>query len=163
MPNTILKERNVTVEQLLAGAEKIGKLAEQEAQQAEINATISENVVNLIKETQISKMLLPKQYGGPQINFEIFSKIIRKVAYHNISAAWLTYFYPLHNSLPSYLPQKGMDEIVNDGGLIVDVFAPVGKAVRDGDGYRISGRWNFASGVLYSEWIGLGTDDSITR
>ena len=63
-------------------------------------------------------MLLPKQYGGPQINFEIFSKIIRKVAYHNISAAWLTYFYPLHNSLPSYLPQKGMDEIVNDGGLI---------------------------------------------
>ena len=46
MPNTILKERNVTVEQLLAGAEKIGKLAEQEAQQAEINATVSENVVN---------------------------------------------------------------------------------------------------------------------
>ena len=157
MSNTILKEETVTVEQLLAGAEKIGKLAEQEAQQAEINATISENVVNLIKETQISKMLLPKQYGGPQIDFEIFSKIIRKVAYHNISAAWLTYFYPLHNSLPSYLPQKGMDEIVNDGGLIVDVFAPVGKAVRDGDGYRISGRWNFASGVLYSEWIGLGT------
>ena len=37
-------------------------------------------------------MLLPKQYGGPQIDFEIFAKIIRKVAYHNISAAWLTYF-----------------------------------------------------------------------
>lgn len=151
-----IKEENVTVEQLLEGAERIGKLAEQEAQEAEKNATISENVVNLIKETQISRMLLPKKYGGPQIDFTTFSQIIRKVAYHNISAAWLTYFYPLHNSLPSYLPQKGMDEIVNDGGLIVDVFAPVGKAVRDGDGFRISGRWNFASGVLYSEWIGLG-------
>ena len=55
MSNTILKEETLTVEQLLAGAEKVGKLAEQEAQQAEINATISENVVNLIKETQISQ------------------------------------------------------------------------------------------------------------
>ena len=156
MSNSFLKEENITVEQLLAGAEKIGKLAEQEAQEAEKNATISENVVNLIKETQISRMMLPKKYGGPQVDFNIFSKIIRKVAYYNISAAWLTYFYPLHNTLPSFLSQKGMDEIANDGGLICDVFAPVGKAERDGDGYRISGTWNFASGVLYSSWIGLG-------
>lgn len=156
MSKSVLKEENITVEQLLAGAEKIGKLAEQEAQEAEKNATISENVINLIKETQISRMMLPKKYGGPQVDFNIFSKIIRKVAYYNISAAWLTYFYPLHNTLPSFLSQKAMDEIANDGGLICDVFAPVGKAERDGDGYRISGTWNFASGVLYSSWIGLG-------
>ena len=156
MSNSILKEDNITVEQLLAGAEKIGKLAEQEAQEAEKNATISENVVNLIKETQISRLMLPKKYGGPQVDFSVFSKIIRKVAYYNTSAAWLTYFYPLHNTLPSFLSQKGMDEIANDGGLICDVFAPVGKAEREGDGYRISGKWNFASGVLYSDWIGLG-------
>ena len=156
MSNPALKDENVTIEQLLASAEKIGKLAEQEAQEAEKNATISENVVNLIKETQISRLLLPKKYGGPQIDFDTFAKIIRKVAYYNVSAAWLTYFYPLHNTLPSFLSQKGMDEIANDGGLICDVFAPVGKAVRDGDGYRISGKWNFASGVLFSDWIGLG-------
>lgn len=156
MTNPTISAENITVEQLLAAAERIGKLAEQEAQEAEKNATISENVVKLIKESQISRMLLPKKYGGPQIDFATFSKIIRTVAYYNISAAWLTYFYPLHNTLPSYLPQKGMDEIANSGGLICDVFAPVGKVEKDGDGYRISGTWNFASGVLHSEWIGLG-------
>ncbi|MCQ6282285.1 acyl-CoA dehydrogenase family protein [Bacillus sp. EB600] len=156
MSNQVIKEENITVEQLLAGAEKIGKLAEQEAQEAEKNATISKNVVNLIKETQISRLLLPKKYGGPQIDFSTFAKIIRKVGYYNMSAAWLTYFYPLHNTLPSFLSQAGMDEIANDGGLICDVFAPVGKAEKDGNGYRISGKWNFASGVLYSGWIGLG-------
>ena len=36
------------------------------------------------------------------------------------------------------------------------MFAAVGKAQKDGDGYRISGTWNFASGCLYSDWIGLG-------
>ena len=40
--------------------------------------------------------------------------------------------------------------------MICDVFAAVGTAEKDGDGYRISGTWNFASGVLYCDWIGLG-------
>ena len=60
------------------------------------------------------------------------------------------------NILRAYLPKKGRDEIINQGGLICDVFAAVGKAEKDGDGYRISGKWNFASGCLYSDWIGLG-------
>ena len=68
----------------------------------------------------------------------------------------MTYLYPLHNILPAYLPKKGRDEIINQGGLICDVFAAVGKAEKDGDGYRITGKWNFASGCLYSDWIGLG-------
>ncbi len=156
MGNYAVTEENVTIEQLLAGAEKIGQLAEQEAQEAEKNATISENVVNLIKETNIAKIMMPKEYGGPQIDLKGFAKIVRKVANYNISAAWLTYLYPLHNILPAYLPKKGRDEIFNQGGLICDVFAAVGKAERDGDGYRISGTWNFASGVLYCDWIGLG-------
>jgi 3-hydroxy-9,10-secoandrosta-1,3,5(10)-triene-9,17-dione monooxygenase len=156
MTNELLKTEGVSVEQLLAGAERIGQLAEQEAQDAEQNRTISKNVVQLIKETQISRMLLPKKYGGPQIDLKTFAQIIQKVSYHNISAGWLTYLYPLHNALPSYLPEKGMDEIAMSQGLIVDVFFPVGKAEKDGDGFRISGKWHFASGVLHSEWIGLG-------
>jgi alkylation response protein AidB-like acyl-CoA dehydrogenase len=156
MTNFAVQEKNEMIEQLLAGAERIGKLAEHEAQEAENNATISENVVNLIKETQISRLLLPKKYGGPQIDLRTFAKIIRKVSYYNVSAGWLTYLFPLHNSLPSYLPLKGRDEVVSQGGLIADVFAPVGKAVKDGEGYRISGTYNFASGILYSDWVGLG-------
>lgn len=156
MTNTLAQESNELIEKLLAGAEKVGKLAEQEAQEAERNATVSVNVVNLLKESQISRMLLPKKYGGPQIDLHTFAKIIRRVSYYNVSAGWLTYLFPLHNTLPSYLPPKGRDEVVNQGGLIADVFAPVGKAERDGEGYRISGTYNFASGVLYSDWVGLG-------
>lgn len=156
MGNYAVSEEKVTLEQLLSGAEEIGQLAEQEAQEAEKNASISENVVNLIKETKISRIMMPKEYGGPQIDLKGFAQIVRKVANYNISAAWLAYLYPLHNILPAYLPKEGRDEILIQGGLICDVFAAVGKAERDGDGYRISGTWNFASGVLYCDWIGLG-------
>ncbi|MFL6554744.1 MAG: acyl-CoA dehydrogenase family protein [Bacillus sp. (in: firmicutes)] len=156
MASFVLKGEDVTVEDLLAGAERIGKLAEQEAPEAEKNATISQNVVNLIKETKISRMMLPKKYGGPQADLKTFAKVVRKVANYNISAAWLTYLYPLHNMLPAFLPEKGADEIIHQGGLICDIFAALGKAERDGDGYRISGKWSFVSGVNYSDWVGVG-------
>jgi 3-hydroxy-9,10-secoandrosta-1,3,5(10)-triene-9,17-dione monooxygenase len=65
-------------EMLLEGAKRIGELAEKEAQTAEKNATISENVVNLIKETQISRIMLPKKYGGPQVDLIFFQLIYQK-------------------------------------------------------------------------------------
>ena len=36
---------------------------------------ISENVINLIKETQISRIMLPKKYGGPQVDLKTFAKL----------------------------------------------------------------------------------------
>ena len=100
--------------------------------------------------------MLPKEYGGPQINLKTFSDIVRQVSYHNISAGWLAYLYPLHNIFPAFMTKEVRDEIVESQGLICDVFAAVGKAEKVDGGYIISGTWNFASGVLYSEWISLG-------
>jgi len=156
MENYAVKEKGITIEDLLAGAEQVGKLAEQEAAEAEKNATISQNVVDLMKETQIARMMLPKKYGGPQADLKTFAKVVRKVANYNISAAWLAYLYPLHNMLPAFLPEKGADEVINQGGLICDIFAALGKAEQDGDGFRISGKWSFVSGVNYSDWVGVG-------
>ncbi|MBM4760966.1 acyl-CoA dehydrogenase family protein [Bacillus sp. B15-48] len=152
----VLNEKEAIRERMLLAAEKVGKLAEQEAHEAEKNATISDNVVKLMKETEISRMMLPKKFGGPQVDLKTFAAVVRKVANYNISAAWLTYLYPLHNMLPAFLPQTGQDEIVNQGGLICDIFAALGKAEKDGDGYRISGKWDFVSGVLHSDWVGVG-------
>jgi alkylation response protein AidB-like acyl-CoA dehydrogenase len=156
MSQQILKANLTTEEQLLEGAKRVGKLAEQEAKKSEEQASVSEAVVNLMKETEISRMMLPKEYGSPQVGIRTFAKVVRKIANYNISAAWLAYLYPLHNMLPAYLPKKGQEEIINQGGLISDIFAAVGTAEKDGDGYRISGKWNFVSGVLHSDWVGVG-------
>lgn len=150
-------EKTMTVEQqLLDGARRVGELAEKLAPEAEVNATVSKEVIELLKETKITRIMLPKEYNEPQITLKTFSDIVREVSYHNISAGWLTYLYPLHNIIPAYLPKKVRDEIVQSEGLICDVFAAVGTGKKVEGGYNISGTWNFASGVNYSEWIGLG-------
>jgi len=75
-----------------------------------------------------------------------------------VSAAWITYFAIIHDTWPAFLPKEGRDEIYKSDALLADVFAPMGKVTDDpdGEGYRISGHWNFCSGVLWSDWIALG-------
>ena len=141
---------------LMESAKKVGQLAEKESKQADLNATISQQVVDIIVEEEINRLILPKEYGWPQIDFTTFSDMVKTVGSYNLSAAWLTYFFSLHNSWAAFLPKHRTDEIVNDGGLLADIFSPIGKAERCEGGFLLSGKWNFVSGVNYSEWIALG-------
>ena len=141
---------------LIEKAREAGQLAEAELATSELNASISQNFVNKLIEAGITRANLPKEYGGPQISLRGLGEIVRTIAYHNISAAWVGYFFPLHNSLPSHLPQEGRDEIINSGDLIVDVFAPVGQVKVVEGGVRLTGTYNYTSGVNFAGWIGLG-------
>lgn len=145
-----------TYYQLMESAKRIGQIAEAEAYEADENASISSNVIKVIIEEEINKLILPKEYGGPQINFKTFSDMVKTVGYYNLSAAWLTYFFSVHNAWIAFLPKQRMDEIVYDGGLVADVFAPVGRVEKCDGGFLLSGTWNYVSGINYCEWISVG-------
>ncbi len=142
--------------ELIEKAREAGQLAESELATSELNASVSQNFINKLIDAGITRAILPKEYGGPQISLRGFGEIVRTISYHNISAAWVGYFYPLHNSLPAHLPQEGRDEIVNSGGLIADVFPPIAQVSVVEGGIRLTGTYNYASGVNFAKWIGLG-------
>jgi len=142
-------------DKLMASAKRVGLVAEKEAIEADKNATVSQNVINAIVEEELNRLILPKAYGWPQIDFKTFVDMVKTVGYYNLSAAWLTYFYALHNAWAAFLPKHRMDEIVHEGGLLADIFAPVGKVKKVDGGYLLTGKWHFVSGVNYSTWISV--------
>lgn len=86
-------------EKLMESAKRIGRLAEQEVLQADENRTISQKLVNVIKEEAIHRLIMPKEYGYPQIDFTTFTDMVKTAGYYNLSAAWLTYFYALQTMI----------------------------------------------------------------
>lgn len=143
-------------EKLFEKAHEVGKLAEKYAAQTDIDMKLPDKVIELIKEAGFQKLLRPKLYGGQNLDFYTFGEIIRIVAYYSVSAAWITYFFIIHETWPAYLPKKGRDELYNSDALMADVFAPMGKVTEKDGGFLLSGEWNFCSGVLWSDWIALG-------
>lgn len=156
---TITKQQQASrKEELIKRAKEIGELAEKHALQSDVEAKLPDIVIEKIQEAGFDKIHRPKQYGGEDTDFHTFGKIIRTVANYNVSAAWITYFAIIHETWPAFLPKQGREEMYHSDALLADVFAPVGKVTNDSDGkgYRLSGEWNFCSGVLWSDWIALG-------
>lgn len=156
MDLTVSPVKNYLYESLMESARKIGSLAESERITADEENTISENVIRLIKKEGINKLIIPKEYGGEQIDFTTFTDLIKTVGFYNLSAAWLTYFYSLHNSWVAYLPKHRRDEIYQDSGLLADILAPIGRAKRVDGGFILSGTYNYVSGIKHSKWCAVG-------
>lgn len=141
---------------LMESAKRIGEAAEAEALQADLNSTLSQNIINIIREEEINKLILPKHFGGPQIDFTTFSDMVKQVGYHNLSAAWLTYFFSLHNAWVAFLPEHRQQEIVQSNGFVADIFAPIGQIEKVDGGFMLSAKYNYVSGIKYATWVGVG-------
>ena len=152
----ILNNRTSLYEEMMEKATRIGKLAEEQAAQADIEATISPEVAQLIRDEQIHRLILPKEYGHPQLDWTTFVDLVSTVGYYNLSAAWITYFFSAHNAWVCYLPKELRNEIIESEGFVADVFAPIGKVEKCEGGYRVSGTYHFVSGINYSDWVGVG-------
>lgn len=149
-------ENNLLYEEIMKKAKRIGEAAELEAMESDHNSTISQRVADIIREEEIHRLILPKEFGYPQLDWRTYVDLVRTVGYYNLSAAWLTYFFSLHNAWVCYYPKHIRDEVINQGGFVADVFAPIGKVEPVEGGYCVSGKYNFVSGINYSDWVAVG-------
>lgn len=146
----------VTHEEMVARAEKIGQQAALEVAEAERRGGFSLTLRDAVHQAQIHKLLRPKRYGGFAFGPRTFSEVVRVVARHNASAAWLVYFTALHEQWVAFLDPKGRKVIYDSDGFTADIFFPIGKVEYVDGGVKLSGQWNWGSGVKWDAWIGLG-------
>lgn len=146
----------MTHEEMVARAEHIGQQADLEIAEAELKGGFSLKLREVVHTAQIHKLLRPKRYGGFGMGARTFSEVVRVVAQRNASAAWLVYFTALHEQWVAFLDPKGRQEIYDSDGFTADIFFPIGKVDYVDGGVKLSGQWNWGSGVKWDDWIGLG-------
>lgn len=154
--NKVLVENKALYGEIMQKAKRIGEAAELGAMEADRNSTISQCVADIIREEEIHRLILPKEFGYPQLDWRTFVDMVSTVGYYNLSASWLTYFFSAHNSWVCYYPKHIRDEVINQGGFVADVFAPVGKVEPVEGGYVVSGTYHFVSGINFCDWVGVG-------
>jgi alkylation response protein AidB-like acyl-CoA dehydrogenase len=102
---------------------------------------------------------IPEAAGGIGVrNLNALLSVFRDLGAADGSAGWCAMIGATSGLIYAYLDPAVAREIVQDDPSFCTggVFAPSGRAVRADGGWRVSGRWAFASGVQHSKWLGLG-------
>lgn len=124
---------------------------------------VSRDFVDKLKRLGLYRVSTPVQFGGEPMAPGEFLKIVERISAVDGSTGWVasfagqaTYLGPLPKETQARLYADGPD-LVFAGGLF-----PVQEAVPTERGFRVNGRWKFASGCMAADIIcvGIPGDDS---
>jgi alkylation response protein AidB-like acyl-CoA dehydrogenase len=113
--------------------------------------------VNLVKRLGIVRALVPAVYGGLEHDTFDWLQSIRLLSSADMSAGWFAGLASAHSFGLAKFSKRVQDEIwgaLGPDAIIASASANTqgGVAVPDGDGYRLSGRWRFSSGITVADW-----------
>ena len=106
-------------------------------------------------DTKLFRIHQPKRVGGAELEFSAVVTYGALLARACASSAWNWVNFAAHHMMLGMFAPQAQDEIWGSSpdALIASSFVfPAGKARKVQDGYVISGRWPFSSGVDPSEW-----------
>jgi alkylation response protein AidB-like acyl-CoA dehydrogenase len=142
--------------ELVASAQELQPLIRENAAANEAGGRLTEAVNDALHEHGLFGMWTPAPLGGSEADPISSLQIVQALAYADPSTAWVAMAAALATGTGgAYLGDEATD------AMFVGERFPVvagqgtrpGKAVRDGDGYRLTGSWGFASGIKHAQWI----------
>lgn len=151
----------VADEHLVARAKELQPLLLETAAQADRERRIPEPVFDALTEAGFWKMAAPRRWGGLGTSATAMARVGAELAKGNPSVGWV--YTVLHGStwVASLGPDALQEVIFGSGGkdpTIVAVANPPGSAMEVDGGYRVTGRWPYASGCRHAMWAQLGVN-----
>ncbi|GAA1226608.1 acyl-CoA dehydrogenase family protein [Prauserella halophila] len=144
---------------LMERLDTITPVLEENADQGEELGRLSDEAAKALWESGVFKVGIPRELGGYEFSPRQVIDTIAKVSYADASAGWA--FMALQmvtGTTAAYLGPDAVAELFPDPAgdghaLIAGQGTKLGTAVKTDGGYRISGRWHFASGISMATHI----------
>ena len=154
------QERQEKRKALLAAVDGIAETLRASGPKSEEFGTLAPQAVNALREAGMFRLKLAAAMGGAEADPVTEMLVLEALAYHDFASGWCTMVGATGiASLGTFLPQAGLERVFANGHIPTASisFFPAGRAVREGDGYRVNGRWRFNSGINHAEWVVAGT------
>ncbi len=155
---TLVAVPEVTTNEWLQRAQSLSAVIEEYRDQSEQQRYMARPIFDAIAHTRIFEMMVPRAIGGPQADLVAQLRVIEEVSRQDGSAGWNVMIWSGSGLFADYLSPDTARELLTPGqGVVIGgALNPTGYARPTPGGFRISGRWSFASGCHYLKWFLAG-------
>ncbi len=152
---TVLAGAVRTIEDVRRDVENLTATVAARAPEVEAARHVPGDLLDELAVAGCFRMLLPASHGGVGADLPSAMRVLEALAMADASVAWTACIYTGSWLDVIGLPRPSFDRIVGATPevTLAGVFRPAGTAVPVDGGYRVSGRWSFASGCEYSTWV----------
>lgn len=139
--------------------DEIAPVLRGEAEKSESLRRPTDDVVRALDATGVLRIGIPRELGGYEFTPSQVVRTIERLSYHEASVGWTVMALQLvTGSTGAYLGQEAAADLYADvpagrHAVVAGQGTRLGTAVRVDGGYRISGRWGFASGIPLASHI----------
>jgi 3-hydroxy-9,10-secoandrosta-1,3,5(10)-triene-9,17-dione monooxygenase len=147
-----------TPDAILARVRALSSGIRERAAAAEEARTLPPESVAALIAAGITRILIPPRFGGYGLSLDTLFEAVREIGKADASHAWCAALMIHHPHYLCQFPLEAQQAVWADGPdvAIAASIAPVGRVSVVKGGYRISGRFAFASGINHSRWVLLG-------
>lgn len=139
------------VESPFESLERLTPLIREHANQSEAQATLARPVADALRDAGMFRQLTPASLGGGEIGAVDWYRLVEAGARIDGSVGWCMFINGATGLGGRTMPEAQAEKLFGDPRTIAagTVF-PFGKAVAVDGGYRVTGRWAFASGCKHA-------------
>ncbi|TMJ44574.1 MAG: hypothetical protein E6G86_04060 [Alphaproteobacteria bacterium] len=140
----------------LARATALAPLIEAAGGRTEMERKIPADVLSAMHAARLFHILLPVSLGGGGVDLVTFNEVVETLAAADASPAWCLAQAAVTSHAAGFLEPKIAREVFGASDALVAWGPPAGiaKALAVNGGYRVTGKWRFASGSANATWMG---------
>ncbi|MFJ1589119.1 acyl-CoA dehydrogenase family protein [Kitasatospora albolonga] len=153
--------------ELLRTARELVPHLARNAEQGERDRRLTDETVKLLTDAGMFRLAVPQRYGGHEVSLRTLVDVSAVLAEGDGSSAWVVAVGSSLAWAVSLFPEQAQDEVfgADPDTRVSGVLTPSATARRTEGGYRVSGRWHYASGSWHADWsvIGFPVPDATGR
>lgn len=130
-------------------------LLREAAPEIEAHNELPPRVLKALHEARLFRMLLPPAVGGEAVDLRTFGEVIELIASADASTGWVMSQGGGCSMAAAFMAPAGAERVFGPPNAVLAWGAGIqGKAVKVDGGYRVTGKWQFASGSRHATVLG---------
>jgi alkylation response protein AidB-like acyl-CoA dehydrogenase len=150
--------------EVVGRATELVPLLRKHAGEGQEDRCLASIVTDAMEEAGLFRLMIPQRFGGLEVNVRTFIEVLAELGRGDGSTAWTAALLNTCTWFATTYGERAQEEIwgANPDAKVAGIFFPgiaervPGEGTKVEGGYRLTGRYDYASGSFIADWATLG-------